>query len=264
MTSIRRTLFTIAAIASLAGCDACEDAPPTGSPPPGPGVPGVVEKTVYESGAHTGQVVGTVRLTGALPAQEQFKGGVDDVCVAAFAPDPVFNPKFVVNADGTLPHAFVYAHEGPHETFTGFPVPDAAEIVQTGGMYHPYVSGILLGQGLWVVNGDNTTHNVHAEPKRNKPFNLAQPPGTRDAISLTKRERVDFVCDTHSWMQAHCYVVEHPFFATTDAAGAFSVEGLPAGDYVFRVDHPHFGRTEVRATVTQGASVTLEPSLAAE
>ena len=36
-------------------------------------------------------------------------------------------------------------------------------------------------------------------------------------------------CDVHAWMRSYIGVLDHPFFAVTDANGSFAIEGLPPG-----------------------------------
>ena len=40
---------------------------------------------------------------------------------------------------------------------------------------------------------------------------------------------VPFKCNVHAWMNAYVGVLEHPYFAVTDASGRFSIPQLPAG-----------------------------------
>ena len=49
-------------------------------------------------------------------------------------------------------------------------------------------------------------------------------------------------CDVlHTWMSAAIVVTDTPFFAITDGAGRFKIEGLPAGAYEMEVWHERLG-----------------------
>jgi hypothetical protein len=60
---------------------------------------------------------------------------------------------------------------------------------------------------------------------------------------------VPFKCDVHGWMNAYAGVLDHPFFATTDASGKFELKGLPPGDYTIEAWHEKLGPQEQKITV---------------
>ena len=62
---------------------------------------------------------------------------------------------------------------------------------------------------------------------------------------------IPFKCDVHGWMNAYVGVLPHPFFAVTDASGAFSLKGLPPGTYTIEAWHEKLGTSS--QTVTLGA-----------
>ena len=59
-------------------------------------------------------------------------------------------------------------------------------------------------------------------------------------------------------MRAYVNVSEHPFFAVTDETGAFSIEGLPPGEYTLQAVHERFGTQEMQFTVEAGGSAAAE------
>jgi hypothetical protein len=66
-------------------------------------------------------------------------------------------------------------------------------------------------------------------------------------------------CDVHPWMTAWVGVVEHPFFAVTDAEGRFEIAGVPAGSYTISAWHERLGTIERKVTVQKGmAPIELE------
>jgi hypothetical protein len=222
----------------------------------------------YDAAKSTASVKITVKWTGAKPAvvNKQITG--DQFCISAHT-SPVADERFTVNDSGTVPNAFVWAQDGPHKTMTGFPAPAAFTLDQHGCMYVPHVFGVRTNQEFTIKNSDGTTHNVHARPQTNKDFNTAQPTNTSNTHTFTSKERaIPFNCDIHSWMAAFGFVLDHPFYGTSDKDGTVTISGLPAGDYTFKVWHESFTANvkelagEVKVTLKDGESAAKEVVLA--
>ena len=73
----------------------------------------------------------------------------------------------------------------------------------------------------------------------NQDFNQGTPKkGSKLTRTFTVPEvMVRFKCDVHPWMAAYVGVVAHPYFAVTDAYGAFDIKGLPPGTYTLEAWH---------------------------
>jgi hypothetical protein len=69
---------------------------------------------------------------------------------------------------------------------------------------------------------------------------------------------VPFECNVHGWMRAYTGVTTHPFYATSGEDGAFTIQGLPAGEYVLEAWHELFGTRETTVTVPESGSVSVE------
>jgi hypothetical protein len=102
----------------------------------------------------------------------------------------------------------------------------------------------------------------------NRAFNEAVPSGTETTVAFTKPEKaIPVADDCFTWMDSYVFVLDHPFFATTDASGRFEIAGLPPGDYVFKVWHesmtadalPH--ETETKVTLASGATADVSVDL---
>jgi hypothetical protein len=112
-------------------------------------------------------------------------------------------------------------------------------------MYHPYVSGAMVGQPVVFKNSDPLMHNVHALPMAdgNQEFNFAQPNqgdvnDTKWVQSITKPEvLVKIKCEVHAWMFCYVGVADNPYFAVTDADGHFTIPNLPPGNYTLTAYH---------------------------
>jgi plastocyanin len=202
--------------------------------------------------ATAGTIAGRVTLTGTPPEEQVIRMNADPVCMRE-APGSQRTEVFLVGEGGTLGNAFVYIKDG----LDGFDFPAATGTVtldQQGCRYLPHVIGIRTGQTLEIVNSDPTLHNIHAIPANNPEFNTGQPiQGMKTQQTFANSEvMVPFKCDVHSWMNAYAGVVDHPYFAVTDADGTFSLANVPPGTYTIEVWHEKLG--------TQTQSVTVDAS----
>jgi plastocyanin len=170
----------------------------------------------------------------------------------------------VDTATGGLKNAVV-AIEAPAEA--GSEVPSAAlrrspaihEMDQRNYAFRPHVLALQAGDEVRFLNSDNANHNVHAREPANA-FNLAGGAG----VALTRRFRrptagraVAVGCDIHPWMKAWIYVFDHPWFAVTDTAGRFRLDGVPPGRHVLGIYHAD-GALEARLEVVVKANETAE------
>ena len=65
-------------------------------------------------------------------------------------------------------------------------------------------------------------------------------------------------CDVHPWMTGYVGVVAHPWFAVTSSAGAFTLSGVPPGDYVVEAWHETLGRVTAKVSVPVSGSVVAD------
>jgi len=132
--------------------------------------------------------------------------------------------------------------------------------------YSPRVVGLRVGQPLEILNSDPTLHNVHAMPMVNQEFNQGQPAqGMRLTKTFTAPEvMVRFVCNVHGWMRAYAGVMANPYFAVTDADGAFKIDGLPPGTYTIGLWHETLGTQEQQVTIAEKQNATLPLTFAAK
>ena len=110
------------------------------------------------------------------------------------------------------------------------------------------------------MNSDPAVHNVNAAATENTGFNLIQQPNLSSTRKFDKPEvMIPIRCDVHNWMNAWVGVVDHPFYAVTQADGSFEIPGLPAGTYTIEAWHEQLGRTTQQVTVdgTGPASVAF-------
>jgi hypothetical protein len=207
-------------------------------------------------------VTGKVTLKGTPPPEKTIE--MDATCGKLHS-GPVTTRHFVVSKDGGLANVYVYVSKGLEGKKFDAPA-QGVTLDQTGCMYEPYVSGIMVNQPLKIRNSDTFGHNVHALPRPdsgNKEFNFAQP--TQGQVNeksfATKEVLLKLKCDMHNWMFAYVGVMDHPFFAVTDKDGNFKISNLPAGEYTLTAYHlkSHGATAGVSQTIKVGdAPVTAD------
>jgi hypothetical protein len=207
--------------------------------------------------ATAGELKGVVALNGSVPKNEPIKMNADPVCVKEAKGTPM-QETYIVSPDGkSLGNVFIYVKDGLSSYSYDAPA-GPATLNQQGCHYMPHVFGIRVGQPLEILNSDPTLHNIHAMPKNNREFNNGQPiKGMKTTHSFTAKEvMVPFKCDVHGWMNAYVGVLDHPFFAVTDAEGKFDIKGVPPGTYTIEAWHEKLGA--VTQSVTLGAKESKE------
>ncbi len=207
-------------------------------------------------------IKGTVRLTGSAPANPPIDMADEPKCKEKYSTAPK-EPKVVAGSDGKLANAFIYVKSGLPDGAAYPASSEEAPLDQEGCLYEPRVLGVMVGQPIAIMNSDPLLHNIKAMPKANRPFNISQPTeGMKTNRSFsTKEVMVPFECNVHGWMHAYVGVLPHPFFATTDKDGSFTIKNLPAGTYTVEVWHEVFGTQEASVTVADGETKTADFSL---
>jgi plastocyanin len=246
------TLF-LAATLGLLGC-AQKEAPEETAAPTGEQAP---PPTLIDQ-ATVGSVSGKIAFEGAKPRTPRLMMDQDPVCTQKQS-GPVLAEDGAVNANGTLPNAFVYVKAGA-EKYT-FAVPaEPVELDQDGCMYKPHVLGVLVGQTLNILTKDATTHNIHPMPKDNREWNVSQAPNAAPLqLKFSRAEiMIPVKCNQHPWMKAYLGVTKHPFFAVTGSDGTFTIKGLPPGDYTIEAWTATFGTQEQKVTVGAKESKTVD------
>jgi hypothetical protein len=215
---------------------------------------GVLLSVSAQSG---GTIAGHVKLTGAAPPNAVIKMGADPNCLKINAGKRVVQQTVVRAEDGGLMNAFVNVQG----SFPQAAAPPASAVIeQQGCVYHPRVQGARVGQTLEVKNSDATLHNIHSMSTKGNDFNVGQPlPGMVYKYQLKSEEVMLHVkCDVHSWMTGYVAVVLHPYFAVTDAPGAFTIANVPAGKQTVQVWHEQYGTLTQTVDVKAGGTTAVE------
>ena len=152
----------------------------------------------------------------------------------------------LVNEKREIQNVFVYIQKGL-PTGKTYPAPKKPALLdQQRSMFRPRIQGLFVGQDFAMRNSDPIIHNVRSLSQENRPFNIAQPAGTPDRLKRfsDKEGPIELRCDFHRWMRAYIFVMEHPFFAITDANGRFQIKNLPPGEYTLATWHESFGKNK--------------------
>jgi plastocyanin len=180
-----------------------------------------------------------VKFKGTAPEQTKHKMDATPDCAAHGG---AVVEKIQVNADGSLPHVFVYAVEGPSVGLGEYAKADV-EMDQVGCTYVPHVMGLVAGAKVNFKNGDKLSHNVHVKGKKNPDWNKSQSAGQVDAYTPVKEFGIKVICDVHSWMSSYIHVMDHPFFATSAVgSGAYEIKGLYPGKHKFKAWHENWAK----------------------
>ena len=157
---------------------------------------------------------------------------------------------------GGLANVFVYIKNPPAGEYK---LPTKPAILdQKGSIFIPRVQAVRVGQQLMMKNGDPFIHNVRSLSRKNRQFNIAQPQGSPDREKTFDQAEgpITLKCDFHRWMEAHLWVMDHPFYAVTNAEGEFEILDLPPGDYEISAWHEKLGEQSQEITVRKGGSVS--------
>jgi len=216
-----------------------------------------VQSTGGVAGAKdAGTVKGVVRFTGAKPAPKPVADIAGNAfCKECYKDTPLPNEdKFVFGKNGdadALANVLVYVSKGLEgKTFEVTKEP--VVIDQIGCVYVPHVVAVMAGQTLEVRNTDATLHNVMAAPRKNGPFNFGMAGGAEPVNRVFKEPefKVNLKCFMHPWMSGYVHVLPHPYFAVSGADGAFTINGLPPGEYELTVLHETSAVEAKQATAT--------------
>ena len=202
-------------------------------------------------GSFSGKIVLDGEAPSLAPLTKADDEGLKDkeVCGAGDVPDE----SLLVGEGNGIANVFVYLRRAP-KGFKSDPPAEAVVLDQKGCIFTPHVALIQAGQKVLVKSSDAVQHNVHTFPSRNQGTNLLINPNDQVGIELTyakaESDPLQVKCDIHSWMSSYHLVLDHPFMAVTDSNGQFSIDGLPAGEYEFRVWHEKAGLLEKGYTAT--------------
>jgi plastocyanin len=211
----------------------------------------------------TAAVSGRALFSGTPPANAPIDMAEEPDCQSEFQAEFGAAPRqetVLVASGGGLANVFVYVKSGLAEGATYAAPTTPVVIDQNACRYRPHVLGLMVGQGLEIRNSDSLLHNIKAQARSNRPFNISQPAAgmTTTRTFSSPEVMVALECSVHGWMNAYVGVLPHPFFAVTGGDGSFTISGLPAGTYTLEAWHERFGTQTAMVTVADGEAKTAE------
>jgi plastocyanin len=230
-----------------AGAKAAAPAAPASAGPVTPAAPPSAGQAMAGSGA---RITGHVLYTGAPRPAKPIQVTKDHaVCGAKSHVDE----SLLVGRDGGVRNAVVSV--GPIAAGGPWPAAGKPTLDQRGCWFNPHVLLAPAGDPIDVINSDGILHNIHTYPQNNPPANLAQPKFRKVLnLAFAAPDTVQVKCDVHSWMNAWIVVTPHPYYAVTDASGAFSLAGVPPGTYTLTVWHETLGTRAQPVTAAPGGA----------
>jgi hypothetical protein len=146
-------------------------------------------------------------------------------------------------------------------TGKSFPLQRRFELTESDCNLDPYVQVVLTNSTLNVSNDDRAIHTARfinvgsGDIAAVAPFNDDGEVVPVDR--LKEPAEVEIVCQQHPWEHAWLAVLDHPYYATTSAAGAFSIDAVPPGKYHIRAWHPALGYADDSVTIAPGQQASI-------
>ncbi|MBM3265513.1 MAG: hypothetical protein FJY97_19120 [candidate division Zixibacteria bacterium] len=199
-------------------------------------------------------VLGTVTWPGTPPPPTMFTPNKDtEIC--GTAPRP--SDDLVVGPGGGIANVVVSIVEPA----LSLPMDTSVEAMmdQKGCVFIPHVARVASGAPMTFLNNDGMLHNIHTSGSANPSVNRAQPGFMKNLTETFATSGIVRVqCDVHGWMSAYVVVQEHPFYATTDVQGGFTLTHVPAGVYTLRFWHERLGERFEKIEVKEGQRLVLD------
>ena len=201
-------------------------------------------------------VSGTVKFEGPAPAGKKLT--LPSGCGPKSGGDTYSNEVIVHN--GKLQNVLITIKNPPTTKVNDNDViPGELILDQRGCMYHPRVAAARVGQKVTFVNSDAVFHNVRSVTTQNERFNVAMPKKDQRVTKTFKKPEMFFQakCSVHPWMGAYVAVMEHPYYAITNAQGEFQLPELPPGTYTLEAWHEIFGTQTQEITIGDGKNESV-------
>jgi hypothetical protein len=206
-----------------------------------------------------GMITGTVVLAGAPPPRETRPVTRDpQVC----GTEPKVSDTLLVSPSRGVQNVVISLESVTKgKAFSAAPV----ELDQRGCWFVPHVVLVRATTPFALLNSDGILHNFRTPGTATNPaLNKAQPKFKRRLdITIEHPDIILVNCDVHEWMRAVVVVMGHPYYALTDAQGAFTLTEVPAGQYTLAVWHEILGKQTRDVVVAAGGETKVAVELKA-
>jgi len=133
-----------------------------------------------------------------------------------------------------------------------------AVIDQKSLTFSPFVLPVQVGTTVEFLNSDSVSHNVFTPDKCAGAFNLGTwAKGQKRTHTFDKPCMAVMLCAIHPEMEAWVVAVPSAYFAVTDAAGAFEIDGVPEGSHEVKAWDPKGHETSREVSITGDTEVEL-------
>jgi len=151
----------------------------------------------------------------------------------------------------------VYLEAIPGKTF---PTPTKTFIMdQKSRTFVPHVLAVPVGTTVEFLNSDNLSHNIYwpsIDGNKKLGHNMGTwPVGQKRAFKFDTPGIVPLLCNVHAEMSGYIIVTPTPFFAETEASGAYRIAGVPNGSYTVTAWHEGLKVASSRVTVSGDATL---------
>jgi plastocyanin len=124
------------------------------------------------------------------------------------------------------------------------PAPAKGKVIsQKGKAFVPHVLAVPVGTKVDFRNDDAIFHNVFSLTKPNDFDTGLYKQGGEYEQTFKKPGPVQLLCNIHSSMIGYVYVVDSPYYTQADGSGAFTIKGVPPGEYEIEVWHEGASKT---------------------
>ena len=140
------------------------------------------------------------------------------------------------------------------------PAPARGKVItQRNKAFLPRVLVVPVGSKVVFKNEDPIFHNIFSLTKPNEFDTGLYKEGASYTQTFKHPGAVQLLCNIHASMLGFVVVVDTPYYAQADVAGAFAIKGVPPGEYQIEVWHENASQPTVQrlAVGPDGARVAL-------
>ena len=198
-------------------------------------------------------------FVGAVAPAEPTGGVTGDVALGPAKAQPL-PPGYKAHtkkpiADPDAPRAAVYLARDDGVYPANTPLV-AVTIAQEGYQFRPGFTVVRTGTRVAFPNHDDEFHSVFSYSKT-KRFDLGRYRKDEQSPQITFDQPglVKIYCEIHKHMRNLLLVLDTPWFTETDAAGHYTLDNVPPGDYQLHAFLPSEETLDARVTIVAGKTV---------